>query len=365
MFFRFCKKLVRILGLACQFLLVASLLLLYILPFQVVSANTSGTSSSNQGTNNQSVLGTVLPACASAARGVNLLLECAKQVTLAILIVGIIFVFIRIAYQSAAGLLSGGASAASIQQIQDLLGSLIVGIVLVGMPALIIQSIDPLGRIIAFNFLQEFNLGPDARLISIDRDPDVAGCSGLQLCVDGCTRSQNRNPKDVRKCVEGCKRKNSDESTEPCSKKCRDTITADGDMTQFLKECVHTMLTEPPKTQTGSSGNSNSGSGNSGGNSGNDPARQTNPKAKSSCIAFDLCLANFNAGYLNNYQVALPGCGDCFRGVGTCIRGHATCDCADMQYFIEKKGFEKDGNKGYEVNPDKAAAFKNCIEGRQ
>jgi hypothetical protein len=362
MFFRFCKKLVRILGLACQFLLVASLLLLYILPFQVVSANTSGTSGSNQGTNNQSILGTVLPACASAARGVNLFLECAKQVTLAILIVGIIFVFIRIAYQSAAGLLSGGASAASIQQIQDLLGSLIVGIVLVGMPALIIQSIDPLGRIIAFNFLQEFNLGPNARLISIDRDPDVAGCSGLQLCVDGCTRSQNRNPKDVRKCVEGCKRKNSDESTEPCSKKCRDTITADGDMTQFLKECVHTMLTEPPKTQTGSSGNSNSGSGNSGGNSGNNPAPQPNPNAKGDCKAFDLCLAESNAGYSNNYEVK-SGCGSCYRGVGTCIQEHAsTCDCANTQYFILIPP-EKFGDNAYEVNPDKAAAFKNCIEG--
>jgi len=255
MFFRFCKKLVRILGLACQFLLVASLLLLYILPFQVVSANTSGTSSSNQETNNQSILGTVLPACASAARGVNLLLECAKQVTLAILIVGIIFVFIRIAYQSAAGLLSGGASAASIKQIQDLLGSLIVGIVLVGMPALIIQSIDPLGGRVVFNFLQEFNLGPDARLISIDREPDFAGCSGLQICVSRCPQGNGTS-----NCVTYCKTKNS-ESEEPCSEECINTIPDNGNMDQFLKECVHTMLTEPPKTPTGSSGNSNSGSG--------------------------------------------------------------------------------------------------------
>jgi len=245
MFFRFCKKIVRILGLACQFLLVASLLLLYILPFQVVSANTSGTSSSNQETNNQSVLGTVLPACASAARGVNLFLECAKQATLAILIVGIIFVFIRIAYQSAAGLLSGGASAASIKQIQDLLGSLIVGIVLVGMPALIIQSIDPLAGRVAFNFLQEFNLGPDAQLTLIDKDPSVTGCGGLQLCVASCTQDQRRNLKDVRKCVEGCKRKNSDESTEPCSEDCRNKITADGNMDQFLKDCVHTVFSKP------------------------------------------------------------------------------------------------------------------------
>ena len=261
MFFRFCKKFVRIFGLACQFLLVASLLLLYVLPFQVVSANTSGTSGSNQGTNNQSILGTVLPACASAARGVNLFLECAKQVTLAILIVGIIFVFIRIAYQSAAGLLSGGASAASIKQIQDLLGSLIVGIVLVGMPALIIQSIDPLAGRVAFNFLQEFNLGPDARLISIDKDLDVIGCSGLQLCVNNCNQTQKGNPENLGNCVTGCKTKNS-ESEEPCSEECRDTIPDNGDTTQFLEECVHTVLKEPPQTQTGSSGNSNSCSGN-------------------------------------------------------------------------------------------------------
>jgi len=102
--------------------------MLYILPFQVVSANTSGTSSSNQGTNNQSILGSVLPACASTSEGVNLFLTCVKQATLAMLVVGIIFVFIRVAYQSAAGLLSGGASAADIKQIKDLLGSLIVGL---------------------------------------------------------------------------------------------------------------------------------------------------------------------------------------------------------------------------------------------
>ena len=54
-----------------------------------------------------------------------------------------------------------------------------------------------------------------------------------------------RSPKDVRKCVEGCKRKNSDESTEPCSEKCRDKITSDGDMTEFLKDCVHTVFSKP------------------------------------------------------------------------------------------------------------------------
>ena len=134
-------------------------------------------------------------------------------------------------------------------------------------------------------------------------------------------------------------------------------------MDQFVETCVHTMLTEPPKTQTGSSGNSNSGSGNSGGNSGNNPAPQPNPNAKGDCKAFDLCLAESNAGYSNNYEVK-SGCGSCYRGVGTCIQKHAsTCNCADMQYFIEKKGFDdKDGNKGYEVNPDKAVAFRKCIE---
>ena len=259
MFFRFCKKLVSILGLACQFLLVASLLLLYILPFQVVSANTSGTSSSNQETNDQSILGTVLPACASAARGVNLLLECAKQVTLAILIVGIIFVFIRIGYESAVGLVSGGASAANIKQIQDLLGSLIVGIFLVGMPALIIQSIDPLGGRVVFNFLQEFNLGPDARLISIDKDLDVATCSGLKLCVNFC-KKENKITENIKTCVEGCKTANRG-SEEPCSEDCINQIQDDGEMDQFVEKCVHTMLTEPPQIKTGSSGNSNSGSG--------------------------------------------------------------------------------------------------------
>jgi hypothetical protein len=245
MFFRFCKKLVSILGLACQFLLVASLLLLYILPFQVVSANTSGTSSSDQGTNNQSVLGGVLPACASTSQGVNLLLECAKQATLAILVVGIIFVFIRIGYESAVGLVSGGASAANIKQIQDLLGSLIVGIVLVGMPALIIQSIDPLGGRLAFNFLQELNLGPDARLMPIDRNPDVATCSGLKLCVSYC-KNGNRSPENVKTCVKECKDANR-ESEEPCSEECINKIQDNGEMDQFVKDCVHTVLSKPPE----------------------------------------------------------------------------------------------------------------------
>jgi len=254
-----------IFGLACRLLLITGLLMLYVLPFQVESANTSGTSSSNQGTNNQSVLGSVLPACASAAQGVDLFLECAKQATLAILIVGIIFVFIRIAYQSAAGLLSGGASAASIKQIQDLLGSLIVGIVLVGMPALIIQSIDPLGGRVAFNFLQEINLGPDARLTLIDKDPDVNGCGGLQLCVVGCMQG-NGNSTNVTDCVTECKTKNS-ESEEPCSEECRDKITDDGDMSRFLP-CVNKIPTEQPEIKVTYIGNPSTGSGNSNSNSG-------------------------------------------------------------------------------------------------
>jgi len=233
--------------------------MLYILPFQVESANTSGTSSSNQGTNNQSVLGTVLPACASAARGVNLFLECAKQATLAILIVGIIFVFIRIGYESAVGLVSGGASAANIKQIQDLLGSLIVGIVLVGMPALIIQSIDPLAGRVTFNFLQEINLGPDARLTIIDKNFDVNGCDGLKSCVLGCKQGDQN-------CVTECKTRNS-ESAEPCSQECRDKITDNGDISQFLP-CVNKIPTEQPEIRV-KYDNSSSGSNNSNSNSGN------------------------------------------------------------------------------------------------
>jgi len=261
----------RIFGLACRLLLIAGLLMLYILPFRVESANISETSSSNQGTNNQSVLGSVLPACASAARGVNLFLECAKQATLAILIVGIIFVFIRIGYESAVGLVSGGASAANIKQIQDLLGSLIVGIVLVGMPALIIQSIDPLAGRVTFNFLQEFNLGPDAKLTLIDKNLDVTGCDGLLSCVSNCNQTQEGNPENLGNCVAVCKDENS-RSTEPCSE-CRDTITPDGDISKF-SQCVNEIFTEQPETIFKNIADYiinelNPGSGNSNNNSGN------------------------------------------------------------------------------------------------
>ena len=86
-----------------------------------------------------------------------------------------------------------------------------------------------------------------------------------------------------------------------------------------------------------------------------------NPNAKEACKAFDSCLAAANAGYSNNYQVALTGCGSCYRDVGTCIQQHArTCDCANTQYFIPAEGF---GDNAYKVKPDQAAAFKNCIEG--
>jgi len=271
MFFQFFTKLMRIFGLACRWLLITGLLMLYILPFQVESANTSGTSSSNQGTNNQSVLGSVLPACASTSEGVNLFLECVKQATLAMLVVGIIFVFIRVAYQSAAGLLSGGASAADIKQIKDLLGSLIVGLFLVGMPTLIIQAIDPLGRVIALNFLQEFNLGPDARLIPIDKGLSVITCDDLLVCVSNCNQYEYKvNGK--KNCVYECKQKVfTSESEERCSQECVNKIPPDGDINQFSKDCVHTDLGKPKldQIQTGSSGNSNPGSGNSSGNSNN------------------------------------------------------------------------------------------------
>jgi hypothetical protein len=275
MFFQFFTKLTRIFGLACRLLLITGLLMLYVLSFQVVSANTSGTSSSNQGTNNQSVLGSVLPACASAARGVNLFLECAKQVTLAMLVVGIIFVFIRIGYESAVGLVSGGASAANIKQIQDLLGSLIVGIVLVGMPALIIQSIDPLAGRVAFNFLQEFNLGPDAQLTLFDKDLDVIGCDGLKSCVHNCNQKHKENLENLRKCVTECKTKNS-ESAEPCSDECKNKITDDGNISQFL-QCVNKIPTEQPEIRVTYTNNSTPGSGNSGGNSGNNQGSSPNP----------------------------------------------------------------------------------------
>ena len=363
MFLRFFTKLIRIFGLVGQLLLITSLLVLYVQPFQVMSTDVGGTSNSNQGTNNQSVLGSILPACSSASQGINLFLECAKQVTLAILIVGIIFVFVRIAYESAASLISGGTSAASIKQIRDLLGSLIVGIVLVGMPALIIQSIDPLGGRIVFNFLQELNFGPDAQLISIDKEPDVATCSGLKLCVDGCVKAI-KNTSNLQSCVEVCKQRNRS-SEDSCSEACIEKIGPNGEMSEFVRECVHKVLTEPPQTNSGSSGNPNSGSGNNNsggsGNSGNNQGIQLNPNAKDVCKAFDACLANANSGYLKNYQPD-PGCGSCYQGIGRCIQDHRnTCDCANNDAYFDNP---PEGFSGKRIKLEQAGAFKQCMEGR-
>ncbi len=365
MFLRFFTKLIRIFGLVGQLLLITSLLMLYVQPFQVVSTDTGGTSNSNQGTNNQSVLGSILPACSSASQGINLFLECAKQATLAILIVGIIFVFIRIAYESAAGLISGGTSAANINQIRDLLGSLIVGIVLVGIPALIIQSIDPLGGRIVFNFLQELNFGPDAQLISIDKEPDVATCSGLKLCVEGCKRA-NENTSNLGSCIEECKQRNQS-SEEPCDETCVEKIGPNGEMTEFLRECVHKVLTEPPQTNSGSSGNSNSGSGNNNsggsGNSGNNSGIQRNPNAKRACQAFDECLVTANSGYQNNYLLHSinEGCGSCYVQINTCIQNHRnTCDCANNDAYFDNP---PEGHSGKRIKSEQAEAFRRCMEG--
>jgi len=190
----------KILVILFRVLVVLSVLLLVIVNGFTVSAQTQ--TDSNEPTTN--TLSTIFPACKFADTGVASFLECTSQITFFILVVAIIYVFLKLAYTAINGLLfAGGVSSDFYKMIGESLRNLVVGILFVGIPVTILTAIDPLARIINFRFLEEFNLGPEARLIE-PAEKGLGGrgkgCNDFMYCVLICANSSDRSI-----CVDTCK----------------------------------------------------------------------------------------------------------------------------------------------------------------
>jgi len=190
----------NILVILFRVLVVLSVLILVTVNGFTVSAQTQ--TDSNEPTTN--TLSTIFPACKFADTGVASFLECGSQITFFVLVVAIIYAFLKLAYMAINGLLfAGGVSSDFYKMIGESLRNLVVGILFVGMPVTILTAIDPLAGIINFRFFEEFNLGPEARLTEPGEKGlggRGKGCNGFMYCVVACADSSNRST-----CVDACK----------------------------------------------------------------------------------------------------------------------------------------------------------------
>jgi len=190
----------KILVILFRVLVVLTVLILVTVNGFTVSAETQ--TDSNEPTTN--TLSTIFPACKFADTGVASFLECGSQITFFILVVAIIYAFLKLAYMAINGLLfAGGVSSDFYKMIGESLRNLVVGILFVGMPVTILTAIDPLAGIINFRFLEELNLGPEARLIEPGEEGVGGrgkGCNDFMYCVVACSNSSNRST-----CVDTCK----------------------------------------------------------------------------------------------------------------------------------------------------------------
>jgi len=189
----------KILVILFRVLVVLSVLLLVTVNGFTVSAQTQ-TDSDEPPTN---ALSTIFPACKFADTGVDSFLECGSQITFFILVVAIIYAFLKLAYMAINGLLfAGGVSSDFYKMIGESLRNLVVGILFVGMPVAILTVVDPLARVLNFRFLEEFNLGPEAKLIEPSEKGLGGGksCNGFMFCVQSCPNNSDRST-----CVNICK----------------------------------------------------------------------------------------------------------------------------------------------------------------
>jgi hypothetical protein len=189
----------KILVILFRVLVVLSVLLLVTVNGFTVSAQTQ-TDSNEPPTN---ALSTIFPACKFADTGVDSFLECGSQITFFILVVAIIYAFLKLAYMAINGLLfAGGVSSDFYKMIGESLRNLVVGILFVGMPVAILTVVDPLARVLNFRFLEEFNLGPEAKLIEPGEKGLGGGksCNGFMFCVQSCPNNSDRST-----CVNICK----------------------------------------------------------------------------------------------------------------------------------------------------------------
>ncbi len=201
------------------------------------------------------VLSNIFPACKFADTGVASFLECGSQVTFFILVIAIIYAFLKLAYTAINGLLfAGGVTSDFYQMIGDSLRNLVVGILFVGMPVTILTVIDPLAGILNFRFLEEFNLGPEARLI----EPSLKGkgCNDFHHCVSSC----KRNHRNSSECIIKCKQ---DYSGCECARFVDDQ--GNGFDSEDYKKCMFPTPKGPQQNGGNNNNNENDGNNNSDG----------------------------------------------------------------------------------------------------
>jgi len=187
------KLVTRLFKQVAKFTLVLGVLLALVTTSPLVVQAQTNSDDSNR------VLSSVFPACKFADTGLTSFLECASQITFFILVIAIIYVFLRLAYMATGSLVfAGGVTSDFYQMIRDSLRNLVVGIVFIGMPVAILTAIDPLAKVLSFRFLEEFNLGPEARLI----EPSVKGkgCNDFHFCILSCKKNHRNSSECIIKC---------------------------------------------------------------------------------------------------------------------------------------------------------------------
>lgn len=98
----------------------------------------------------------LFPACSEVGQNQEEFVLCIRQVTNFLLVIAIVIFFVRIVYLLVIWIFSfGGAKQA--QAIKQSIPDLIIGVILVGMPATIMFLINPTANLLSFQFLSEFS----------------------------------------------------------------------------------------------------------------------------------------------------------------------------------------------------------------
>jgi len=123
---------------------------------------------------------------------------------------------------------------------------LVVGILFVGMPVAILTVVDPLARVLSFRFLEELNLGPEARLIEPGEKGlggRGKGCNDFMYCVLACANSG-----DKPACVDTCKNQYS---------RCQSCFQFVNDQGEIDKKGYQECIVPNPSTPSGGVGGGN------------------------------------------------------------------------------------------------------------
>lgn len=193
---------------------------------------------------NRNILFNIFPACGEAQTSTIALLSCIQQIVTFSFFIGIVVFFIRVTYIAIVSIANPGKGS-TFKSLREATYGLIVGIIFVGIPVTIMSLINPLSGQITFNFLEEFNLGPEANLIDVT--PDEKGCVAFNSCVITCRNTKGGSERV--ECVSDCKNRFSecDECHEYINE--NGTVTSQSDYSQCIAPT--------------SSGSSSAGSGNS------------------------------------------------------------------------------------------------------